>query len=286
MLESRFGVAHIRCLHTALSPIFHGGDEKTGSVVLLNRIRFIVNGRPVDVPFISGNGVRGYLRRLVFRDFLARVGFRIPLDKKEGLRLWHTLFSGGVLEAREGEHGVIDLSLRRRVYVLIPPARLWGFSFKNQSLEGKLKVSPMLPVARETAPFLPDDVASNAQASVYELITKVFQTRRDEIRAPREKDEQAVQMLVEYEAFAPGTVFFQEFAIEDPAPIDEAVLAHTIDLWKARPFIGGKTAIGMGRLRIDCDTSVLASPQVYLKYIEDNKDRIREALRELMEALK
>lgn len=53
----------IKGILTALSPVYHGGNEKTGSVVLLNRLKFIVDGKPTDVPIISGNQVRGRLRR-------------------------------------------------------------------------------------------------------------------------------------------------------------------------------------------------------------------------------
>ena len=58
-----FGVLCIPGILIAKSPVFHGGNEKTGSVQLLNRIKFLVNNEPIDIPYISGNSVRGYLRR-------------------------------------------------------------------------------------------------------------------------------------------------------------------------------------------------------------------------------
>ena len=286
-LKSRFGLTRVRCLHRALTPIYQGGNEKTGSVQLLNRMRFLVDGEPMDIPIISGNSVRGYLRRLVFRDFLERVGYEIPLDRREGVMLYHILYSGGVLgRAAAGEEGVVDLELKRMVYRYIVPARLWGFSYRNQMIEGKLIVGHMLPVARELRDYLPHDIAERATRSIYEMIATTFQTRRDELRAPREAREQAVQMMVEYEVFAPGTLFYQELIIEDPAPIDESLLAHAVQLWQSRPFIGGRSRIGLGRLEVSCDTGSLPGPELYTSYIDDNRNNITRVLDRLLEALR
>jgi hypothetical protein len=96
-------VYRITGILTALSPVFHGGSEKTGNVVLLNRLKFLVNGRPTDVPIISGNQVRGRLRRLLSRDFLELAGYQLDLSQRKHQKLYHTLFAGGVLTAVEEE---------------------------------------------------------------------------------------------------------------------------------------------------------------------------------------
>ena len=72
-----FGLLKVRGFLKAKSPIFHGGDEKTGSVVLLRRMKFIVDEEPTDVPYISGNAVRGVWRRLIFKDMLEKIGYEI-----------------------------------------------------------------------------------------------------------------------------------------------------------------------------------------------------------------
>ena len=127
----------VKGMLTALSPIFHGGSEKTGAVVLLNRLKFMVDGRPTDVPIVSANQVRGRLRRLLAADFLELVGYKMDLGQKSYQKLYHTLFAGGVLEAveEESESAVVDLNLKFRVVKYVLPLRLFGCSYANQMIE-------------------------------------------------------------------------------------------------------------------------------------------------------
>lgn len=75
---------------TALTPIFHGGDEKTGSTPVLRTIMVFVDGiGEVPIPYISGNGIRGKLRRMAMKDFIDGVGHEI-----QNVKLHHVLFSG------------------------------------------------------------------------------------------------------------------------------------------------------------------------------------------------
>jgi len=273
-----FGLLRIEGTITALSPIVHGGNEKTGATVLLRREKFIIDGKPVDVPMVSGNAIRGYLRRLVMADFLKQVDYAPDISKKGGLRLYHALFTGGLLETVDASSsGVIDIEFKKKVVSLIPPAVMFGFSFGNQTIESKLKVGKAIPIAKELAPFLPDRF--KPERSFYELITTAFQTRKDDLKAGREKGEQAVQMIIEYEAFAAGTQFYHKFMIEDPTPLDEALFARMLELWEAKPFIGGKSSIGFGEIKFDYDFQGSSEP--YLKFLKEHRDEIVEVLETL-----
>ena len=279
-------VVVVRGRAVALSPVFHGGSEKTGSVVLLNRLRFIVDGKPVDVPIISGNQVRGRLRRLLVQDFLDLVGYGMDLSQKSYQKLYHTLFAGGVLTGveEEGESGAVDLSLKHRIVSYLLPIRLLGCSYSNQMVEGRLLVGHMLPVCRELREYTGID----SSVSFYQLIAHTFQTRRDELRLERSKEEQAVQMMVEYECFAPGTVFHHEFVLEttrEGLALDLSTLYRAVELWTQKPFIGGKSGIGFGRLRLEYEFPPGASEKPYLEFVEENRDEIVKVLDELREAL-
>jgi len=277
-----FGLLRIEGVITALSPIVHGGNEKTGATVLLHREKFLVNGKPMDIPIISGNAIRGYLRRLVMADFLRQVDYAPDVSRKGGLRLYHTLFTGGLLETVDASSsGVIDIEFKRKVVSLIPPAVMFGFSFGNQIIESKLKVGKAVPIAKELTPFLPERFKS--ERSFYEMITTVFQTRKDDLKAGREKGEQAVQMIIEYEAFAAGTQFYHKFMIEDPTPLDEALFARMLELWEQKPLIGGKSSIGFGEIKFDYNFKGSSEP--YLKFLKEHRDEIVEVL-EVLEGRK
>lgn len=277
----------VRGILTALSPVFHGGSEKTGSVVLLNRLKFIVDGKPTDVPIISGNQVRGRLRRLLTTDFLELSGYRMDLGQKSYQKLYHTLFAGGVLEAVEEESGsaVVDLNLKFRIVKYILPLRLFGCSYANQMIEGRVLVGHMLPICRE----LKDYTGVDSSISFYQLIARAFQTRRDELRATRtEEEEQAVQAMIEYECFAPGTRFYHEVRLEtsrDEGLLDLSTLYRAIELWKENPFIGGKSSVGFGKLRIEYEWPRPIDSRPYMEFVERNKDEIVKVLDELREAL-
>jgi len=271
---------------TALSPIYHGGNEKTGNVVLLNRLRFIVDGKPTDVPVISGNQIRGRLRRLLAQDFLQLADYALDLSQKKHQKLYHTLFAGGVLtEVEEGESGVVDLDLKMRIVKYVIPLRLFGASYGNQMVEGRVLVGFALPICRE----LRDFTGVDSDVSFYQLITRAFQTRRDELRVKKEGDEdETVQMIVEYEVFAPGTQFYHELVLEtgeEWAALDLSALYRAVRLWQEEPHIGGKSSVGFGRLKIEYRWPQGTSDRVYLEYIDKNKDETRRVLDELAETL-
>jgi hypothetical protein len=270
-----FGLLTISGSLKAVSPLFHGGNEKTGSVVLLNRQKFITDNGAEDIPVISGNAIRGVLRRLIMSDMLQQIEYELNVSKPAGQKLYHALFTGGVLETvDEKSSGTIDIEMKKKIIENLPPARLFGFSIGNQIIESKLKVGQGLPICTELKEYLPDNI--NPKFSVYEMLTQHYQTRKDDLKAGREEGEQAVQMLIEHEVFSPGTVFYHEFKLEDPDDIDKSCMARVIKLWREKPFIGGKSAIGLGELKINYDYN--ESSEKYLKFLKDNKETITQVL--------
>jgi CRISPR/Cas system CSM-associated protein Csm3 (group 7 of RAMP superfamily) len=276
-------VVRIPGILTALSPIYHGGNEKTGNVVLLNRLRFIVEGKPTDVPVISGNQIRGRLRRLLARDFLRLVGYELDLAQKKHHKLYHTLFAGGVLtEVEEGESGVVDLDLKAKLVKYVIPLRLFGASYKNQMIEGRVLVGFALPICRELQDFL----GIKSDVSFYQLIGRAFQTRRDELRVgEKDEEDETVQMIVEYEVFAPGTQFFHELVVESDDDLDISALYRAVKLWQETPYIGGKSSAGFGKLKIEYQWPSGVSDRTYLEYVEKHRDEAHKALDELAETL-
>jgi hypothetical protein len=261
----------------ALAPIQHGGDEKTGSTPVLRSITHWdpIQGRHVRLPFVSGNAIRGVLRRLVFRDLLGRLG--VP---PSGIhpKVYHALFSGGILESTDETTGLVDLAMRRQVRDTVPAIGLFGCSVGNQMIPGSLRVRHAMPVCSEYRAYLPPELAADPRAehSVRTFTDVAFATRRDELREEREADEQAVQMKVEFEAFVPGTLFTHGFALVYASELEASCLGNAIELWRSQPYIGGKAGSGYGELRIAYDGA--PDPDPYRAYCAKAKTEILESL--------
>jgi len=260
----------------ALSPIFHGGDEKTGSTPTLRTIFIQTDDGAIPIPYISGNTIRGRLRRLLLHDLLELVEYEIT-----NIRLYHSVFSGGVLESTEETYGYLDLALRKRIQSLLPPLSLFGCAIGNQLIQGKLIVEHMFPICSEYRPYLPPKFQDDPQAQVpvRELTDQSFITRRDELRVERKEDEQAVQMKVDYECFTPGTKFFHRFILQMPTEIEISCLGRMLELWEMLPYIGGRSSSGDGKILLQYENRPDSS--LYLRFVSEAKEAIRELLSEL-----
>ena len=260
----------------ALSPIHHGGNEKTGASQLLRRQKFFVNGESKEIPIISGNAVRGYTRRLVMDDLLKRVDFKIT-----NLSFYHSLFSGGVLE-QKGKAGYLNLELRKKTRELLPALSLYGASYGNQILPGKMKVKELLPLCEEMTNLVPKKFTNYCKHDIYTFLDHTFFTRKEDLgTAGLEKQEKdpTVQMIVDVEIFSPGTIFYHGFSLEKATEIEISCLGHVISLWQNSAYIGGKSSSGFGEIRIEYEE--VPSPKPYLDFIEQNKQDIRSLLEEL-----
>lgn len=262
---------------TALTPIFSGGDEKTGSTPVLRTIMIYVDGLgEVPIPYLSGNGIRGKLRRLIMRDFLDAVGYEI-----ENAKLHHSLFSGGVLESTEETTGYIDLAFRKRVRELVTPAALFGCAVGNQLIQGILIVEHLWPICEEYRPYLPVKYQSDLRASqpIRTFTDQSFITRRDDLRAERDEGEQAVQMKVDYECFVPGTKFFHRFVLQLPDELQKSCFGRVLDLFELLPYVGGRSASGDGKVMLNYENRPRAD--LYLEFLAEKKADIVSLLSEL-----
>lgn len=267
----------------AVDPIVHFGDEKTGSSPVLRSIQVLdENGRLVRMPFIAGNAIRGHLRRLLIRDFLERVGYA---PTSTGLH--HALYSGGVLESTSEDTGKINLELRREIRDTLPPIALLGTAIGNQMIDSSLRVGHAWPICRENRHRLPEELQNDHRASipVRALTDTTFHTRRDDLRAERDEDEQAIQMLVDFETFIPGTAFYHQFALEYPSELEVSCFGWMLRLWGEHPWIGGKSGVGYGRVEFSYSPEP-PSPDLYLDFCSSERERIAALLDTLSEMLK
>jgi len=266
---------------TALTPIFSGGDEKTGSTPVLRTIMVYVDGTgEVPIPYLSGNGIRGKLRRMAMKDFVDTAEYEITNTK-----LYHSLFSGGVLENTADTTGAIDLTFRKKVRDLIIPVAIFGCAIGNQMIQGNLVVEHMWPICEEYKIYLPPEYQADKRAEqpIRTFTDQSFITRRDDLRAEREEDEQAVQMKVDYECFIPGTKFYHRFVLQLPDELQKSCFGRVLDLFEMMPYVGGRSSSGDGKVMLNYKNR--PDSGLYMEFLQEKKEEIRKLLAELEEKI-
>lgn len=215
------------------------------------------------VPYISGNGVRGVLRRLLMRDFVSQVGIT-KLTKE----MYHRLYTGGNLI---GDTGELDLDYRVGFLKACPPIELLGAATMGQIVQGDLKVGALRPICKEH---------NNGDLSFQELLGETFGTRldssknEDDIEIDKTLDEKA-QMKYEYEVFNIGSKFAGTFAVITSKDLIISCFWRMIELWKANNYVGGLSGRDCGMIDINIDIPSGAS-HLYLNYLKENSITIKE----------
>lgn len=246
---------------TALTPIHHGGSDDYGTTKLILTLPCIVGDEIIEVPTIHGNAIRGYLRRLIMQDFLDNLDYKLNSKK-----LYHFLMTGGMLEANKKDTGAINLTLKKDLRENIPPISLFGSALGNQMLQGKMKVGIGELVCKE--------LKDNYEISAYNLKSTDFGTRLDDLREAAEDDEPAHQMKYEFETIIKGSKFMHEFVLEDCNEVEKSCFARMFHLWEERPYVGGKSNVGYGKIRLNYTAMSEYSEDTYLQYLQDNKKDI------------
>ncbi|HUC92080.1 MAG TPA: RAMP superfamily CRISPR-associated protein [Paenibacillus sp.] len=268
---------------TVLQPLTHVADSPDdgliaqGNQLFHRKMKVFTSEGPVLVPVISGNSIRGIMRRLGAAAFLEMVG----LDG-DGIppKLKHLLFAGGSLEeGRKGRRQTADREISPTVPSIselqrrIPLLSLLGCSYRQQMLQSKLIADFLVPCVDEIA-----ELHKKPRPGIqsYEITGWLFYTRTDEHgnEAPRKSH----QMIYRMEYVVPGTVFLHGFTLIGTDEIETALFFHLLELLTAHGRLGGKIRQGHGAVRFEYNAaSRNAVP--YMAYVKDNKPAIVDFLR-------
>lgn len=258
----------------AKETVFGGEDENSRSPEVLIQDELIkIYEQPwqelsekasIDyVPIISGNSIRGMLRRIVMSDFFNQVGIT-----KVSPELYHQLFTGGTINSSTGFE---NIEMRREMVEMCPMLGLLGSAVGNQTLQGELKVSQAKLRCSENG---------NGEVSYHDCIEIIFSTRLDTSKLQREfelvgEDEETHQMKYEYEVFSTGSVFEHSFACTSVNPIVQSAFWRMLRLFTEKPFITAMGSIGHGEI----DLSEIEIPTdgdgSYLEHLKANADAIK-----------
>jgi hypothetical protein len=253
---------------SALAPISHYGDERAGNQSLLRRIAIqTAEGRAL-VPVISGNALRGQLRRLAARTLLDLAGIeRVPAP------IYHLLFSGGALTQTDHAHRIAD---HRELRALLPVLGLFGGALGAEIIPGALRVDILWPVCRETV----DLTGVPSEIPLHALTDSIYYTRRDDLAGQRSADDlasESTQMIYEGEAVVPGTGFRGALRVIRATDAEVGCLALAVAAWLDDPRLGGLSARGHGRLAVELDGPI-PHADCYRAHVEAHGAPIRDRL--------
>lgn len=277
-----------RTVWTLTSPMAHGADEKSGNVNMFRRHRVIdaLTGQHAYVPFIAGNAVRGMLRDMVMGRWLGLLGLQasdIPPARA------HALLAGGNVEAGV-DTGTVRVDVRRRARSLCPPWDLLGGCTDQQIMAGRARIHDAVLVCRENAWAVHQALGVEtkdieAWAETLPEAAELTQLRLGTRHAHRElEDSGGSQMIFNVELLLAGTQMvhsFQVFSLDGVDPVTASCLSDLLEDFGAHGVVGAQNARGMGLIAFDPyqpgpGTPELPDPTIYLRYVEEHTDAMRE----------
>lgn len=259
---------------TAVSSIAHGG-QSMGTITLLRREAILTpEGTLLHVPLVSGNALRGRLRRIgeqLLRETLRYEG-QIPLAAAHALR------GGGALAKVSGE----PLSGARlaTVRALVPVIAVFGAAAGGRVIDGALSVGRLMPHLAQTEHVTGNpgpDAFTATQLETYTRLgeatttgfaaattTPLDQNGRVDLPALTAETGDLTSvgaagggdgakgggpMLFRVETFPAGTRFASWIRLEHPTPVMAAFTADVLAEFAAAGTLGGRGGVGHGQVR-------------------------------------
>jgi len=272
--------------YRAESQIAHGADTGGGITQRFRTTQVDVTDPETgeqysdDVPYISGNSFRGYLRDLLAEDYLRLLApgeDDAPIELSDAL--FNTLWSGGTLERGTGP-GKLRRSMIEDVREHIPMLSLLGAACGTEIWEGRLKAGQIWPVCLETRDLTGIDATRSVYGNYYGV---EFNTRTDDREGSREEGDAVSQMRFRVHVLIAQTPFAHRIGLKGAGEIERACLGRAMELFAAQPHLGGMSARGYGEVSFEYDHLPDANP--YVEYVRDNRDELREFVAELDEDL-
>ncbi|WP_394277268.1 RAMP superfamily CRISPR-associated protein [Luteococcus sp.] len=265
---------------TALSSISQGGESRGLSTMLRREQIFDPDsGVLVPVPIISGNSFRGILRR-IGEDQLRDV---LDYDGKLSAAAAHALRGGGTLAKVNGEplSGSRLATLRR----LVPQIGVFGAAGGGRIIEGCLQVGKVVPHLRETRHITGvNSTRSSFDAAQIETYTRVDDSLGHSFVAvdtATGQDPTSQQMLYRIETYPAGTTFSTWLSLTRPTDLEIAFFVDILDTFAASGALGGRKAIGLGRVRTDLTCTAELPDIDWRALVAAGRDQALAALEDL-----
>jgi hypothetical protein len=282
---------------TALSSIAHGGETR-GTITLLRReLVCSSSGELVHVPIVSGNTLRGRLRRLgeeLLRDAVGYEGLLHPAAA-------HALRGGGSL-AKTG-HEPLSGNRLQQLRDLVPQIGVFGAAGGGTIINGALDVGKVVPHLSETSHITgvtttrsaftgtqleaytrQDDSDGHDFAGVITPVDTGAELLFDDTGRPEPVLRGGNQMLFHIETFPAGTTFSTWLRLRRPSPLEMAFFLEVLDTFHSDGRLGGRVGIGHGQVRADLTVDVPPATEElpdWRAVLDQNRSEILTALQGL-----
>lgn len=260
-----------------LSPLSHSAfGADAGNAVPLRRFPVVsIPDRP-RIAAVSGNAIRGLLRRALMRELFDSLELGPEIDHWD--RIYAALANGGTIEAAEKR---LEPARIRAVREAIPALSVLGAALYTWLLPGHCSVGIAWPVCRETvtAGLVSERNDAPSMSEIEEEYTTTRLPDTDQVDTERSG---VSPMPVVVEVISSGVQLESRMRFARHAsPVERAAIAHGITLLDS---LGGKTAQGLGRFRATLDGGEDdANPGPYRAWLADESSR--EAARAVVLAL-
>lgn len=282
---------------TATSSIAHGGETRGTTTLLRRELIRAPEGRLVYVPVVSGNTLRGRLRRVgeeLLRDVVGYEGKLSPAAA-------HALRGGGSL-AKTG-HEPLSGNRLQTLRELVPQIGVFGAAGGGTIISGCLDVGKVVPHLVETAHITgveteqsaftatqledytrQDDATGHDFAGVVEpdddgLLDRSLQFDETGLPLPIVQASTTSQMRYRIETFPAGTAFHTWLRLRRPTDLELSFFVDVLHSFRVDGRLGGRVGIGHGMVRPDLQSSVDLPELVdWRATLVEHRDQVLEAL--------
>lgn len=264
------------------APLQHGAFsmEPVGNIIPLRRTPMVMaDGQIRQIPCISGNSLRGRIRRALMRGLLEAMEIRDTLcDAGEEIAYQHlyaALVNGGHLRDAIKR---VDPKATRDLREALPPLSVMGSALFDRLMAGRCDVRMVWPVCEETVALGLVEAPEAYQVSPAEdLVTEHSHCRHPDHDEHSSEVTGVTAMPVTYEVLATGTRM-QADVIVRGSDLEASAIAWALDRIAS---IGGGAAKGLGEIDVMHD----GSGDAYADWLATRRERIRSDLLDLARSL-
>ena len=261
-----------------MGPLSHGSfGPSSGNEVQIRRMTLVSAPGMPRVPCLSGNALRGRLRRLVMRDLLSQSNVtRDTLPSPGWDRLYAAIANGGHLDGSENR---VDPEDRRRLREALPPLSLFGAALYSYMLPGHVDVGICWPRCKETLAAGLIEEGEDELRPAEDLVDEISHVRH----ADRDYQDPALTgvgpMPTTWEVLATGSVLECTVRFADHStPAERGSFLRGLELLTT---LGGKSSVGFGAVEVAHDGAT-ADLQAYREwYLGDQAKAIRSLLAQM-----